>query len=46
LEDDAGPDAARAAGAVLGWCAHGAKASDDHLGAAWKRYRKARRFWR
>ncbi len=46
LEQEAGPAAARAAGAVLGWCAHGAIASDGHLDAAWRTYRKARRFWR
>ncbi|MDB5570690.1 MAG: hypothetical protein JWN93_1873 [Hyphomicrobiales bacterium] len=46
LEEDAGPAAARAAGAVLGWCAHGARKADDDLGAAWRAYRKARRFWR
>jgi triphosphatase len=46
LETAAGAQAARAAGAVDGWTARGAVDADAHLGAAWKRFRKAPRFWR
>ena len=46
LEEAAGRTAARAAGAVEGWSARGAADADAHLGAAWKRFRKAPRFWR
>lgn len=46
LEKAAGRTAARAAGAVDGWTARGAADADAHLGAAWKKFRKAPRFWR
>lgn len=45
LEQAAGA-AARAGGAVAGWAARGAADADAHLGAAWKTFRKAPRFWR
>lgn len=46
LEKAAGASAVRAAGAVDGWTARGAADADAHLGAAWKTFRKAPRFWR
>ena len=46
LEQDAGLTVSRAAGIVLGWCGHGASASDGRLRDTWRAYRKARRFWR
>ncbi|HEY8580867.1 MAG TPA: CHAD domain-containing protein, partial [Beijerinckiaceae bacterium] len=45
-EAEAGPAASRAAGAVCGWCARGVVDADETLLDAWKRYRKAPRFWR
>lgn len=46
LQQLAGAAGARAAGVVDGWTARGADDADAHLGAAWKAFRKAPRFWR
>ncbi|MFN3889725.1 MAG: CHAD domain-containing protein [Beijerinckiaceae bacterium] len=46
IEKAAGAPAARAAGAVDGWTARGAVDADGHLGASWKAFRKAPRFWK
>lgn len=46
LERTAGLAAGRAGGAVAGWAARGAADADAHLGAAWKKFRKASRFWK
>jgi inorganic triphosphatase YgiF len=45
IEKVAGAAAMRAAGAVDGWTARGAADADEHLGAVWKAFRKAPRFW-
>ena len=46
LQKVAGAAGVRAAGVVDGWTARGAADADAHLGAAWKAFRKAPRFWR
>lgn len=46
LEKAAGAASARAAGAVEGWTARGAVDADADLAAAWKKFRKAPRFWK
>lgn len=46
LEKAAGASSARAAGAVDGWTARGAVDADADLAAAWKKFRKAPRFWK
>lgn len=45
-EAEAGAAASRAAGAVCGWCARGVADADAGLLSAWKRYKKAARYWR
>ena len=45
-EAEAGGAASRAAGAVCGWCARGVADADAGLLSAWKRYKKATRYWR
>jgi len=46
LQKVAGAAGVRAAGVVDGWTARGAADADAHLGAAWKAFRKAPRFWK
>jgi inorganic triphosphatase YgiF len=46
LEKAAGAASARAAGAVEGWTARGAVDADADLATAWKKFRKAPRFWK
>jgi inorganic triphosphatase YgiF len=46
VEAAAGPQAAKAAGIVLGWCGRGTAIADDNLRKAWKSFRRTRPFWR
>jgi triphosphatase len=46
VEAAAGPQAAKAAGIVLGWCGRGTLIADDNLRKAWKSFTRARPFWR
>ena len=41
----AGPQAAKAAGIVLGWCGRGAANADDNLRQTWKAFKQTRPFW-
>src|SRR3984893_14052073 len=45
VEAAAGPQAAKAAGIVLGWCGRGMVISDDNLRKAWKSFTRAGPFW-
>jgi triphosphatase len=45
VEAAAGPQAAKAAGIVLGWCGRGMVITDDNLRKAWKSFTRARPFW-
>jgi len=46
VEAAAGPQAAKAAGIVLGWCGRGVGIADDDLRKTWKSFKRARLFWR
>jgi triphosphatase len=46
VEAAAGPQAAKAAGIVLGWCGRGTVIADDNLRKAWKSFRRTSPFWR
>jgi triphosphatase len=46
IEAAAGPQAAKAAGIVLGWCERGTMIADDNLRKSWKSFRRTRPFWR
>ena len=46
IEAAAGPQAAKAAGIVLGWCERGTVIADDNLRKSWKSFRRSRPFWR
>jgi triphosphatase len=46
VEAATGPQAAKAAGIVLGWCGRGTVIADDNLRKAWKSFRRTRPFWR
>jgi triphosphatase len=46
IEAAAGPQAAKAAGIVLGWCERGTVTADDNLRKSWKSFRRTRPFWR
>ncbi len=46
VEAAAGPQAAKAAGIVLGWCGRDAVLADDNLRQARKSFRRTRPFWR
>jgi triphosphatase len=46
VEATPGPQAAKAAGIVLGWCGRGTVIADDNLRKAWKSFRRTRPFWR
>ena len=46
IEAAAGPQAANAAGIVLGWCGRGTVIADDNLRKLWKSFRRTRPFWR
>jgi inorganic triphosphatase YgiF len=46
IEAAAGPQTAKAAGIVLGWCGRGTKIADDNLRKSWKSFRRTRPFWR
>src|SRR5580704_17601212 len=46
IEAAAGPQAAKAAGIVLGWCGRGTVIADDNLRKAWKSFTRTRPFWR
>jgi len=46
IEAAAGPQAAKAAGIVLGWCGRGAVNADDNLRQARKSFKRTRPFWR
>jgi triphosphatase len=46
VEAAASPQAAKAAGIVLGWCGRGAISADDNLRQAWKSFKRTRPFWR
>jgi triphosphatase len=45
VEAATGPQAAKAAGIVLGWCGRGMGITDDNLRKAWKSFTRARPFW-
>jgi triphosphatase len=45
VEAAAGPQAAKAAGIVLGWCGRGTVIADDNLRKAWKSFRRTSPFW-
>jgi hypothetical protein len=45
VEAAANPQAAKAAGIVLGWCGRGAVNADDELRQAWKSFKRTRPFW-
>jgi triphosphatase len=45
VEAAAGPQAAKAAGIVLGWCGRGTINADNNLGEAWKSFKRTRPFW-
>jgi triphosphatase len=45
VEAAAGPQAAKAAGIVLGWCGRGAANADDNLRQTWKAFKQTRPFW-
>jgi triphosphatase len=46
VEAAAGPQAAKAAGIVLGWCGRSTVIADDNLRRAWKSFGRTRPFWR
>jgi len=46
VEAAAGPQAAKAAGIVLGWCRRGVVNADDDLRQTWKAFKQTRPFWR
>jgi CHAD domain-containing protein len=45
VEAATGPQAAKAAGIVLGWCGRGMGITDDNLRKVWKSFTRARPFW-
>lgn len=45
VETEAGPQAAKAAGIVLGWSGRGTINADNNLGQAWKSFKRTRPFW-
>ena len=44
-EAAAGPQVAKAAGIILGWCGRGAANADDNLRQTWKAFKQTRPFW-
>jgi triphosphatase len=46
LEDEAGPQGAKAVGFVIGWYSREAELVDRHLAKAWKQFRRTAVFWR
>jgi hypothetical protein len=46
VEAAAGPQAAKAAGIVLGWCGRGEIKADESLRQSWKSFKRTRPFWR
>lgn len=46
VETTAGPQAAKAAGVVLGWYGRGSLIAENNLKKVWKSFKRARLFWR